>query len=118
MFDDLVGIAIAYLKLPVTAFYDLTPKEFKKALDWYNKEKVEEAHLQYEVARFSLKHHWNMAGNHLRRPLKKVEDVEVFPWERQGNNLATMTNEQMAIALKSIFRSYKNKQKNSKPEKK
>lgn len=115
--DDLVGIAIAYLHLTVFEFYDLTPKEFKKALDWYNKEQVERVHLMYEVARFTLKHQWNMAGKQLKHALKKVEDVEVFPWEQNNSKLVTMSNEQMATALKSIFRSYQNMQKKQSKDK-
>lgn len=93
----------------------MTPKEFFYAVKYHNKEREQEAQLQYEVARYMLRHMWNMQGRQLKRMLKELKDVDVFPWEKDTQK--AQTPEQMATALKMIFRSYKNKKDKDKEKK-
>lgn len=91
-------------------FYVLTPIEFFAALKFYNEEREDEMHMNYDVARFMLKHLWNMQGRHVKKMLKTPKDVEEFPWETEKSK-KVMTPEEMGLALRSIFRSVKNREK-------
>jgi hypothetical protein len=87
----------------------MTPVEFYHAIAITNKKEEARFKTQYEVARWMMKHQWNMAGKKLKKQLKKVEDVERFMWDSEKKK--NQTPEEMKQELISIFNSCKRKKK-------
>lgn len=95
----------------MTEFYQLTPIEFDHSLnDWGEQLKQQttfEKQLKYEVARWQVKHLWNMQGRTLKRMMKKVTDVEGFEWDVK----VEQNQSEVIRGLKTFFGALAKKQK-------
>jgi len=75
------GSAVAHLKLSVFDFYELSPVEYKYAIEANNDIQIDKYHTDWETARYIVFHNWNASGN-LKYGLKKPEEVGLFGWEQ------------------------------------
>lgn len=105
-FDELCGIAITELGLSTLEFYQLTPIEFKYALQRNAEKRKNEIRTQYEVARFIAFHIWNSAGQTLKKEATTYKDIVIFPWE-EGKEKQTV--EQMKQQLQRLAFATRNK---------
>ena len=109
--DKLCGIAIARLGLNFIEFYELTPIEFSEAVNQKSISEEFKTRLEYDVARYTVRHLWNMQGRHVKRLIKTVKEVDVFPWEKEEErkNKKPQTLDEMKSELKSIYNIFKKK---------
>ena len=111
-FDYLCGIAINRLHINVKEFYRLTPREFAHAIADYNEMQTLNYRTLYEVERFGLRHHWNMAGKSLKRSIKEDEKIQGFSWDKiKEKATKNQTVDEMKHALQAITRYYKKDKK-------
>ena len=110
-FSKLCGLAVAHLGLSSIGFYDMTPLEFHYAIQESRRLREEQIHALYDVARFSLMHHWNMGIKRLRRALKTPNELVEFPWEKENKPNKPQTLDEMKREMKSIFAAFGGKKR-------
>jgi len=107
-YEELVGISVARFGISSKDFYDLTPVEFRYALECANNREEREFHTQYEVARYMGVHIWNSAGKSVKKgTVLGVKDIDVFSWEQETEQVQRI--ESMKMQLINIANSFKGK---------
>jgi hypothetical protein len=91
------------------------PIEFNYAVDDFNERKIIESHRPYEVARFTLRHLYNISGR-FEKWLTEDSEVEVFSWDKkktsQTQHIQTQKPQQTAAEIQEmIFKILKPKPK-------
>ena len=97
------GIAINRLNISTTEFYNLTPIEYDNALFDFEEIATLQYKIKFEVARFQLKHQWNMRNRFIKTPYTKNEQVEQFSWDVE-NASEPQSLEEMLMNAKSWAR--------------
>lgn len=64
----------------------MAPIEFNYAVDDFNTRTEIDAHRPYEVARFTLRHLYNISGR-FEKWLTEDTEVEIFSWEEEDMKL-------------------------------
>lgn len=65
----------------------------------------------YEANRWSVFHLLNIQGRYLRRAMRRLDEVEVFPWEKKSiDERKPQTAEQMRDAIKRIASHFKTRE--------
>lgn len=110
---------MARLKLNIASFYEMTPIELHFAYKYINQQDESLFKLEYEVARYTVKHLWNMQGRHMKKLLGSPRDVEIFPWEekeiKQPQSLEEMKS--IIFGIHSRLGKDRKKKKPNKPTK-
>lgn len=109
------GAAIAYLRISLDEFNDLTPREFDEAMKAWNKIQTvtleNQVHLTYEAARFIVVQMWNSAGKSLKSDIRDAKEAFPLPWEKEQQTEVgkVQTIDEMKSTVMNIVDFFKNK---------